>query len=142
MWPVECWSTPLQWWSEVASWQELKHAMVYADPEHIKHVQWVTSLVSLLAMYKQEGFRLSEIVYRYLQHEAAHYHAATWDDFHRCMALQYLFEVCPPSNKKISAKKKVSFVCAAKNINCAILFFEIITQYLYCRSFKISQTIK
>ncbi len=40
---VECWSTPLQWLCEVAGYcQELEHAVVYADPEHPKHAQWVT----------------------------------------------------------------------------------------------------
>ncbi len=33
----------LQWLCEVAGyWQELEHAVVYADPEHPKHAQWVT----------------------------------------------------------------------------------------------------
>ncbi len=40
---VECWSTPLQWLCDVAGyWQELEHAVVYADSEHPKHAQWVT----------------------------------------------------------------------------------------------------
>ncbi len=40
---MECWSTPLQWLCEVAGyWQELEHAVVYADPEHPKHAQRVT----------------------------------------------------------------------------------------------------
>ncbi len=35
--------TPLQWLCEVAGyWQELEHAVIYADPEHPKHAQWVT----------------------------------------------------------------------------------------------------
>ncbi len=50
-WPMECWSTPLQWLCEVAGyWQELEHAVVYADPEHPKHAQWVTCPVSMLAI--------------------------------------------------------------------------------------------
>ncbi len=47
---MKCWSTPLQWLCEVAGyWQELEHAVVYADPEHRKHAQWVTCPVSMLA---------------------------------------------------------------------------------------------
>ncbi len=55
-----CWSTPLQWLCEVAGyWQELEHAVVYADPEHPKHAQWVTCLVSMLAMQELGCFQLS-----------------------------------------------------------------------------------
>ncbi len=39
---MECWSTPPQWMCEVAGYlQELEHAIVYTDPDHPKHVQWV-----------------------------------------------------------------------------------------------------
>ncbi len=47
LWPVECWSTPLLWLCEAAGyWQELEHAVIYADPEHPNmlngwHVHWV-----------------------------------------------------------------------------------------------------
>ncbi len=76
LWPVECWSTPLQWMCEVAGyWQELEHAVVYADPEHPKHAQWVTCPVSMLAMQELGCFQLPGIVYRSLQHGAMHYHA-------------------------------------------------------------------
>ncbi len=58
---VECWSTPLQWLCEVAGyWQELEHAVVHADPEHPKHAQWVTCLVSMLAM-QELVFRFQEL---------------------------------------------------------------------------------
>ncbi len=78
LWPVECWSTPLQWLCEVAGyWQELEHAVVYADPEHPKHAQWVTCPVSMVAMQELGCFQLPGIVYRSLQHGAVHYHAAT-----------------------------------------------------------------
>ncbi len=44
---VACWSTPLQWLCEVEGyWQELEHTVVYADPEHPKHAQWVTCPVT------------------------------------------------------------------------------------------------
>uniref|UniRef100_A0A3B4HB24 Ig-like domain-containing protein n=1 Tax=Pundamilia nyererei TaxID=303518 RepID=A0A3B4HB24_9CICH len=51
LWPVECWSTPLQWLCEVVgySW-ELVHAVVYAGQAHPEHAQWVTCPVSMLAM--------------------------------------------------------------------------------------------
>ncbi len=67
---MKCWSTPLQWWCEVAGyWQELEHAVVYADPEHPKHAQWVTCPVNMLAMQELGCFQLPGIVYRSLQHE-------------------------------------------------------------------------
>ncbi len=75
---AECWSTPLQWLYEVAGyWQELEHAVVYANPEHPKHAQWVTCPVSMLAMQELGCFQLPGIVYRSLQHGAVHYHATT-----------------------------------------------------------------
>ncbi len=50
---------------EVAGyWQELEHAVVYADPEHPKHAQWVTCPVSMLAMQELGCFQLPGIVYR------------------------------------------------------------------------------
>ncbi len=59
LWPVECWSTPLQWLCEVAGyWQELEHVVVYADPEHPKHAKWVTCPVSMLAMQELGCFQL------------------------------------------------------------------------------------
>ncbi len=57
--------------------QELEHAVVYADPEHPKHAQWVTCPVSMLAMQELRCFQLPGIVYRSLQHWAMHSHAAT-----------------------------------------------------------------
>ena len=33
-----------------AYWQELEHPAVHVDPEHSKHAQWVTCLVSMQAM--------------------------------------------------------------------------------------------
>ncbi len=39
--------TPLQWLCKVAGyWQELEPTVVYDDPEHPKHAQWVTCPVS------------------------------------------------------------------------------------------------
>ncbi len=58
-------------------WQELEHAVVYVDPEHPKHAQWVTCPASMLAMQELGCFQLTGIVYRSLQHGAVHYHAAT-----------------------------------------------------------------
>ena len=47
---VECCPT-LQWLCEVAGYQrELEHAIVHVDPEHPKHAQRVTCLVSMQAM--------------------------------------------------------------------------------------------
>ncbi len=66
-----CWSTPLQCLCEVAGyWQELEHAVVYADPEPLKHAQWVTCPVSMLAMQELGCFQLPGIVFRSLQHGA------------------------------------------------------------------------
>ncbi len=59
---VECWSSPLQWLCEVAGyWQELEHAVVYGDPEHPKHAQWVTYPVSMLAMQELGCSRFQEL---------------------------------------------------------------------------------
>ncbi len=70
---MECWYTPLQWLCEVAGyWQELEHAVVYADPEHPKHAQWVTSPVSMLAMQELGCFKFPGIVYISLQHGAVY----------------------------------------------------------------------
>ncbi len=80
----------LQWLCEVAGyWQELEHAVVYADPEHPKHAQWVTCPVSMLAMQELGCFQLPGIVYRSLQHGAVHYHATTWGDGRGWMAQQW-----------------------------------------------------
>ncbi len=38
-------------------WQELEHAVVYTDPEHHKHAQWVTCTVSMLAMQELSASR-------------------------------------------------------------------------------------
>ncbi len=75
---MECRSTPLQRLCEVAGyWQELEHAVVYADSEHPNNAQWVTYPVSMLAMQELGCFQLPGIVYRSLQHGAMHYYAAT-----------------------------------------------------------------
>jgi hypothetical protein len=69
---------PLQWLCEVVGhWQELEHAVVLADPEHTKHAQWVTCLVSTQAMEELGHFQLPGIVHRSLQHGDVHYHAET-----------------------------------------------------------------
>jgi hypothetical protein len=40
-----------KWLSKVAGyWRELKHIVTQVDPEHPKHAQWVTCLVSMQAM--------------------------------------------------------------------------------------------
>ena len=39
-------------------WQDLEHAVVYADPEHPKHAQWVTCPVSMLAMQELGCFQV------------------------------------------------------------------------------------
>lgn len=71
MCPVECWYTPLQWLCQPAGyWQELKAAIVYTDPEHPRYAQWLTCLVSMLAMQELDCFQLPRIVYKSLQHEA------------------------------------------------------------------------
>ncbi len=62
---------PLKWLCEVARyWQELEHAVVYTNPEHTKHAQWVTCPVSMLAMQELGCFQLPGILYIImLQHE-------------------------------------------------------------------------
>ncbi len=96
LWPVECWSTPFRWLCEVAGyWQELElagycqNAVLFADPEHPKHAQWVACLVSMLTMQELGCFQLPGIVYRSLQHGAMHYRAATWGDGRGWMAQQW-----------------------------------------------------
>ncbi len=75
---MECWSTPLQWLCEVAGYrQELEHAVIYADPEHPKHAQWVTCPVSMLAMQELGCFQLPESVYRLSITYACPYHNPT-----------------------------------------------------------------
>ncbi len=87
-------SSPLQWLCEVTGyWQELEHAVVYADPEHPKHAQWMTCPVSMLAMQELGCFQLPGIVYRSLQHGAVHYHAATWGDDRGWMNQQWATQV-------------------------------------------------
>ncbi len=50
---VKCWSTSLQWLCGVAGyWQDLEHAVIYADPELPKHAQWVTCPVSSLVFQR------------------------------------------------------------------------------------------
>ncbi len=84
---VKCWSTPLQWRCKVAGYcQALEHTVVYADPEHPKHAQWVTCLVRMLAMQELGCFQLPGTVYKSLQHGAVHYHAETWGDGRGWMA--------------------------------------------------------
>ncbi len=78
-----------------------EHAVVYTDPEHHKHAQWVTCLVSMQAMQELGWFQLPGIVYRCLQHGAVHYHATTWGDGRGWMAQQWASE----SHHGISVKK-------------------------------------
>ncbi len=52
------------------------NAVVYTDPEHHKHAQWVTCGLSMLAMEELGCFQLPGIVYRSLQHGDVHYHSA------------------------------------------------------------------
>ncbi len=54
---VDCglWNTP-----------ELEHAVVYANPEHPKHVQWVTCQMGMLAMQELGCIQLPWIVYKFL----------------------------------------------------------------------------
>ena len=75
---MECCPTPLQWLCEVAGyWRELEHPVVHVDPEHPKHAQWVTYLVTMQAMGELGHFQLPGIVYTSLRHGAMHYHAET-----------------------------------------------------------------
>ena len=61
---------------EVAGyWWELEYTVGHVDPEHPKHAQWETCMVSLKAMEELGHFHLPGIVYRSLQHGAVHYHA-------------------------------------------------------------------
>ncbi len=46
-------------------------------PKHPKHAQWVTCLMSMLAMQELGCYQLPGILYRSLQHRAMHYHTAT-----------------------------------------------------------------
>ncbi len=108
---VDCglWNVgPLQRLWEVARyWQELEHTVVYANPEHPKHAQWVTCPVGMLAMQELGCFQLPGIMYRSLQHGAVHYHAATWGDGRGWMAQQW----ASGSRHGISAFKMPSIKC-------------------------------
>ena len=73
---MECCPTPLQWLCEVAGyWQELEHTVIHVDPEHPKHAQQVTCLVSTQDMKELGNVQPPGIVYRSLRHGAVHYHA-------------------------------------------------------------------
>ena len=76
-----CWilaGSPLIFNGQVAGyWQEVEHAVVHVDPEHTKHAQLVTYLVSMQTMKELGYFQLPGIVYRSLRHGAVHYHAET-----------------------------------------------------------------
>ena len=62
-----CCPCRLQWLCKVAGyWRKLEHAVVHIDPEHPKHAQWVTCLVSMQAMEELGHFQLPGIVYRSL----------------------------------------------------------------------------
>ena len=64
---VECCPTPLQWLCDVAGYyQELDHIVANINPEHPKHAQWGTCLVSMKAMEELEHFQLPGSVYRSL----------------------------------------------------------------------------
>ena len=89
LWPVECGPTPLQWLCVARYGRELDHAVIHVDPEHPKHAQWVTCLVSMQAVEELGHLQLPGIVYRSLQHGAVHYHAETWGDGVRWMGRQW-----------------------------------------------------
>ena len=75
---MECCPTPLQRLCKVAGyWQELEHAVIHVNPEHPKHAQRVTCLVSMQTVEELGHFHLPGIVYRSLGHGAVHYHAET-----------------------------------------------------------------
>ena len=76
---MECCPTPLQWLCDVAGyWRELEHTVLYVDPEHPKHAQWVIGLVSMKTMEELGHIQLSGILYRSLRHAVVHYHGETW----------------------------------------------------------------
>ena len=56
---------------------ELEHAVVHVDPEHPKHAQLVTCMVSMQDMEELDNFQLPGIVHRSLRHAAMHYYAKT-----------------------------------------------------------------
>ena len=66
----------VQWLCKVAGyWRELEHAVMFVDPEHPKHAQLVTCLVSMQAMEELGHFQLPGFVYKSLRQGAVHYHA-------------------------------------------------------------------
>ena len=59
LWPLECCPTPHQCLCEVAGyWREMEHTVAHIDPEHPKHAQCVTCLVSMQAMEELGHFHL------------------------------------------------------------------------------------
>ena len=46
--------------------EELEHAVLYVDPEHPKHAQWVTCLVSMQVVEELGHFQLPGIMFRSL----------------------------------------------------------------------------
>jgi hypothetical protein len=55
----------------------LEHPVTRVNPEHPKHAQWVTCLISMQFMEELGYFQIPVIVYRPLQHGAMHDHAET-----------------------------------------------------------------
>ena len=41
-------------------WWKLEHVVIHVDPEHPKHAQWVTCLVSMQTMEEQGHFQLPD----------------------------------------------------------------------------------
>jgi hypothetical protein len=64
---VACGMLSHSWLCAVAGyWQEVEHAVVHIDPEHPKHAQRVTCLVSMQVMKELGHFQHLGIVYRSL----------------------------------------------------------------------------
>lgn len=77
LFPVQCWSSPLQWMCEIAAyWQERENTNIHVDPEHSKQAQWVTC-VSIQAIQELGCFQLPGMVFTSWQHGAVCYHVAT-----------------------------------------------------------------
>jgi hypothetical protein len=56
------------------NWNTLLYTSI---PEHPKHAQWVTCLVSMQAMEELGHFQLPGIVHRSLRHGTVRYHGET-----------------------------------------------------------------
>ncbi len=88
--------------------QEQEHAVVYADPEHTKHAQWVTCTVSMLAMQELGFFSASRNCVQIL---------ATWGHALPCCGMRWCSRM---NGSTMGLRISSQYLCAFKipSIKC------------------------